>query len=196
MYFYLLLIVAVSLLQTGCSNFTSKNVNTIDIARNERITLQIDNALPVNTTVTQSVTATHNGKEYEMLAIVEMKENALTMVGMSAFGAQLFSVVYADGVVAYNTSPLVLEDIEPDYMLADFLLCYWPIDILKNRLDDTSLQVQESWSDVNKRVLYRDSLPIIEISYEHKNPWQGRVIYHHIERDYKITIDSLKYEVL
>lgn len=195
-YLYLLLFIAVSLLQAACANLASKNVSSIDIAKNERISLQFDKGLPVNKAVTQKVKATHSGKEYQMLAIIELKESALTMVGMSAFGVQLFSLVNSNGVMTFDTSPLILEDIEPDYMLADFLLCYWPIDVLREKLGGTSLFVQESWRDKKKRVFYRDSIPIIEISYEHENPWQGRVIYHHKERHYKITIDTLEYENL
>jgi len=196
LYLTLLVFVVASLFQTGCSSLTSKNSTSIDIAKNERITLQISNALPIDKVITQRVRAIHSGIEYQMLAMIELEQRSLTMVGMSAFGVQLFSLLYAGGVITYDISPLIVEKIEPDYMLADFLLCYWPIEVLQQRLSDSSLRVQEYVGNEKKRVLYRDSVPVIEISYQQENPWQGRVTYNHLERDYQITIDTLEYEAL
>ena len=194
-------VAGILLLLASCSNLSMRNLTVVEIANDVSIDLAIEGSLPGNRVVTQKVIATHNGEEHQLLAQIEIENDTLTMVGLSALGNRLFSVIYANGELTQQSSPLIIRTIAAEYMLADFLLCYWSIDLLETRLAATTLRVQQDLFENGKRTFYRgDFYPgakaVIEIDYQYKDPWQGRVTYHHIERDYTLVIETLAVEAL
>lgn len=200
-YVFRFLVTGILLLLASCSNLLTRNVTAVEIASDVSIDLVIEGSLPSNRVVTQKVLVTHNGEEHQLLAQIEIENDTLTMIGLSALGNRLFSVIYANGELTQQSSPLITRAIAPEYMLADFLLCYWSIDLLEARLAGTTLRVQQDLAENGKRTFYRGAFypgakAVIKIDYQYKDPWQGRVTYHHIERNYTLVIETLGVEAL
>ncbi len=143
--------------------------------------------------LSQQVTAEFRGETHEMLIALEVASNEVSMVALAPFGTKLFSVVYQPPLIDSEVSPMLKRQIKPEYVLADMMLIYWPTEALRRYLSRAGLSIEDNGSAL--RVISLADTVIIRIEYsEESDRLKSRVLYHNIERDYRLTFRTLELE--
>jgi hypothetical protein len=116
---------------------------------------------------------------------------------MTPTGQRLFSIDYSNQWWHYDVNSIVADRIQPKYLLADFQLSYWPLDVLQQHLIGGVIRQEKTSDTGTKRVLYRGNKKLIEIQYEQNGQtgsWVGRVNFRHLERNYSVVAETLASE--
>jgi hypothetical protein len=191
-----ILMIFFHLILAGCSHIKQHQQQSVEIAQGITLTLMSPAALGISQVLTQSVTIKHAGEEHNTLAQIEIDNHSLVLVGMTPLGNQLFSIEYRKNNWYYEVNPILSARIKPKYLLADFQLSYWPIELLQQHLSGGTIQLEKTLGAANKRAIYRDSKKIIDIRYEKSGLWKGQVDFRHLERDYSVSAKTLSVEEL
>ncbi len=84
----------------------------------------------------QLLIASVKGKQYQLLTALEADQQGITLVGLMPTGARLFKVQYdQSGIHSERLIPLPGNALPPPaQVLADVMLCYWPLAEWQSRL--------------------------------------------------------------
>ncbi|MFM5708391.1 MAG: DUF3261 domain-containing protein [Aeromonas veronii] len=160
-YWYLLLV-----LLTGCSS--QQGIEAF-IAPGVPLSLPApQRAEPLNRQ--QLLIASVKGKQYQLLTALEAGQQGITLVGLMPTGARLFKVQYDRyGIHSERLLPLPGNALPPPaQVLADVMLCYWPLAEWQSRLPAGWQLVDEG--DV-RRLTDPAGVLVTEIRYQN---WQGQ----------------------
>ena len=69
-------------------------------------------------------------------------------------------------------------------------MTYWDAQWLRERLHGAELKDRR---DGLSRTIFRDGVPVIEISYEAADRWTGKTQFTHIERGYVLNIQTVSF---
>lgn len=118
----------------------------------------------------QLLTASVQGKQYQLLTVLEAGQQGITLVGLMPTGARLFKVRYDQrGIHSERLIPLPGNTLPaPAQVLADVMLCYWPLAEWQSRLPTGWRLVDEG--DV-RRLIDPANAVVTEIRYQ---SWQGQ----------------------
>ena len=77
----------------------------------------------------QLLTATVGESAHQLMTVLEADGHQLTLVGLTPSGVRLFRVRYdQQGIATQQLSPLLATGMPPvTQVLADVMLCYWPL---------------------------------------------------------------------
>lgn len=176
------------LLFVGCA--IQPKIPVVNLSDGNRLVLLSPDALGRNLNLTQRVTAQYRGAELEMLIMWEVSPGVVKLVALTPFGSRLFSLVYRPPHLDSDVSPLLKNRVKPAYILADLMLCYWPVDAIRQQLQGDKLRLNEEAGV--RRTLVQAQTPIVEIDYHGPNyPWHSEVVYRHLKRHYAFTLQTL-----
>ncbi|USP10984.1 DUF3261 domain-containing protein [Aeromonas dhakensis] len=115
----------VVLLLTGCS---SQPTPTAYLNRGTVMTLPAP-VLAAPFYRQQLLTASVGGSNHQLMTVLEADGHQLTLVGLTPSGVRLFLVRYdQQGIETRQLSPLLTSGMPPvSQVLADVMLCYWPL---------------------------------------------------------------------
>jgi len=136
----------------------------------------------------QRLRAAYGKQEISLDCVVNVDAAHLTVIGLLPSGPRVFTVEYDGKHLSADKSPNVPAALQPELLLNDLQLTFWPREALQAALDKTSWRVTEP--DPRTRRLTRDSKLIAEVHYASADPWTGRAWLVNFERGYSITIDS------
>ncbi|MDM3869847.1 DUF3261 domain-containing protein [Porticoccus sp. W117] len=89
----------------------------------------------------QRVTGEYAGKRHEMLCVLEVNSDTLSLAALSPQGIKLFALQYDGDTVQQNRSRWVPEQLQPVQVLNDIQLALWPAEKIIARLpSDWQLQ--------------------------------------------------------
>lgn len=119
------LFVFVVLLLAGCS---SQPAPTAYLDKGTAMTLPAP-ALATPFYRQQLLTATVGERSHQLMTVLEADGRQLTLVGLTPSGVRLFRVRYdQQGIATEQLSPLLTGGMPPvSQVLADVMLCYWPL---------------------------------------------------------------------
>jgi hypothetical protein len=176
------------LLLLSCA--TQPKIPLVKLSEGSRLVLLSPNALGRNLNVTQRATAQYRGADLEMLIMWEVSPSVVKLVALTPFGSRLFSLVYRPPKLDFEVSPLLGEQVKPAYILADLMLCYWPVDTIRQQLQGDNLRLNEEAGV--RRTLLQAQTEIVEIDYHGPDyPWRSKVVYRHLKRHYSFTLQTL-----
>jgi hypothetical protein len=112
----------------------------------------------------------------------------MTVVGLNAVGVRLFTLRHDGGQVQVEKSAGVPAAFEPEHMLADLQLVFWPLATLQSRLQQDGWQVTEPVPGARR--LRRGDRLVAEVHYATEDPWAGRSWLVNFEYGYSLQIDS------
>jgi hypothetical protein len=136
--------------------------------------------------VNQVVRAVFGSREATFNCVVTVKDGAMTVVGLSAVGMRLFTIRYDGDAVQSETSPGIPEHFEPERLLADLQLAFWPLAKLQKAYQGWQL----SEPAPGTRRLRRGEKLIAEVHYGNEDAWSGRSWLVNFEYGYSLQIDS------
>jgi hypothetical protein len=111
----------------------------------------------------QYISAEFRGQNYFLNAWVMADENAIEMVLFNEMGASIGDLSYRDGTAHFSSTVFprsVIQSFKPEYILADFQLCFYDPFLLGKSLNDSGLVLEIQ--DGSRRILNRNKV-IIEI---------------------------------
>lgn len=113
----------------------------------------------------QLLTARVKGRAHELMAVLEADGSKLTLVGLTPTGVRLFRVSYDEqGIATQQLSPLVTGGMPPvTQVLADVMLCYWPLEAWQARLPEGWRLEDEG---MVRRLLDPDGRLVSEVFYQ------------------------------
>jgi len=111
----------------------------------------------------QYISAEIRGRKFFINSWVKADENAIEMAFFNEFGASIGDLSYRDGIARFSSAVIpkaVLRSFKPEYIIADFQLCFYDPALLGKSLEDSGLVLEIE--DGRRRILSGNEV-IIEI---------------------------------
>jgi hypothetical protein len=119
----------------------------------------------------QQISASYKDRDYFLNAWVKADEAGMEMTLLNELGANMGELSYRDGRVSFSSS-VFPPSLKPEYIVADFQLCFYNASALRQALEDCGLSFEISGSS---RRIFQGKTVIIEIE---KNQNTVRLINH------------------
>ena len=129
----------------------------------------------------QRITASFLEQEYQMLTWVKADETGINMSLLNEMGAGMGEISFSNGAISFS-SAMLPEEMKPEYMIADFQLCFYSAASLEKALSDGRLLFEET---SNGRRILDGNTVIIEIN---KN--QNAIVFTNHLRGYVYTLEG------
>lgn len=97
-----------------------------------------------NLQFTEQVTMRHEGEEQVMLAAWVVNQQEINLVGLTPSGQRLMTLRFDGKVFSEEYSPLVREPIPGRQVLSHLQLAQWPLDSVKQALQNTPWRLEAS----------------------------------------------------
>lgn len=187
-----------AVLLTGCATVQDNAAlsPSIVIAPGQSITLPSPAAMGFNVTATQILTAQYTVNQktqsYSTQLQVEKTPTKLTMVALTGWGGQAFSIDY-DGVTIHSSSlPMPHAEQGIQHTLADFLMIYAPTSVLKNLLKPTAITMTAT---PKQRIYKLNNKIIVQVNYQNNIPWKGTITLKNFVYHYQLQINTASYQL-
>ncbi len=166
---------------------------TIYLSGLRSIELPLPQELGRTVNLSQQVTVEFEGQVNDMLLVMDVTVDEVNMAALTPFGARLFSVTYQPPLIETEVSPLLKKRVKPEYVLADLMLAYWPIEVIHKYLDRAGLSIADNNRET--RVISLGNKIIISIEYgAGSDRLRSKVTYHNLKRGYSMTMQPLDVE--
>ncbi len=154
-------------------------------------------ALGESFTATQELVGNYQGKENQLLFQLESNESKLVMVGLTNIGHRLITLEYQQDKLTAELSPLLPDQLKANYLLSDFLLAFSNIKAIRSAFNGSAYRIADhAQNGTYTRIIYNKSKPIIEIKYDHVDPWQAKVQLKHLVYGYSLQIKTIAKQLL
>jgi len=107
----------------------------------------------------QLVSASYGDKDYYLNSWVKADAAGLNITIINELGANMGELSYRDGELSFS-SAIFPPSLRPEYIVADFQLCFYKASALRRALEDCGLSFEDNWT--NRRILQGKNV-IIEI---------------------------------
>lgn len=157
------------------------------------MTLPLASPLPPSRHILQRVEAQWSDNTTTFLCALELSAQHIAMAGVTPEGITLFNLTFDGQTVRQQKSPLLPEMINPQMMISDLQLSYWPADALQKVLPrDWRLE-----SNAEGRTLYVSGIKRSEVHYGGRaTPWPDSVELTNHRYHYRLRMTTLSYDVL
>lgn len=169
--------------------------NRVDLPGGGSITALAPASLSRSLVATQRVQGRDGDRQFVLLCQLEVDEQRLAMVATTPMGSTLFSIIYSGDTLVTDVSPLLPTQFQPKYVLIDFQLVFWPLDVLNASLSREGLKVVENPIG-QRRFVQRNGEVLIEINYSTRDPWRGLIELENRVWGYSYTIETVALEPL
>jgi hypothetical protein len=129
----------------------------------------------------QRISALYNGQRSYFSAWVLADENGVDMSLFNELGAAMGELSYREGVASMS-STVFPQSLKPEYIVADFQLCFYDPDIVRRALKDCGLVLE---TQSNFRRIFEGKSLIIEIERA-----SGAVKFVNHLRGYSYTLEG------
>jgi hypothetical protein len=129
----------------------------------------------------QRISAEWQGKDYSFNAWVKADKEGMEITLLNELGVNMGELSYRNGSVSFS-SKVFPNSLKPEYIVADFQLCFYNTDALTNALKDCGLTLKNT---ENNRCITKGKTVIIEIE---KSSNTVRLVNH--LRGYTYTLEG------
>jgi hypothetical protein len=129
----------------------------------------------------QHISASYKGRDYFFNAWVRADETGMEMTLLNELGVNMGELSCRDGAVSFS-STVFPQSLKPEYIVADFQLCFYNTRALRQSLEDCGLSFE---AGENNRRIFQGKTLIIEIE---KSRNTVRLINH--LRGYAYTLEG------
>jgi hypothetical protein len=192
-----IIILTIVLTLSSCALFRKQSESTprVEVVKGQWIQLPTPAALAFNGQASQILTGIYHIKgkiqTYTSQVEIEKTPHKLVLVALSGLGGELFSLVYNGITLKSSSLPMPNAAMGIKHTLTDFIFTYAPKSLLQSILSHTDITLQAT---PLKRIFYLDSKPIIQITYQYKNPWHGHITYKNLTLHYTVRISTTSYK--
>ncbi|MGZ5008483.1 MAG: DUF3261 domain-containing protein [Methylobacter sp.] len=143
--------------------------------------------------IVQQINAVWADRQESLLAVLELDTRHIAVAGLSNDGLSLFNLTYDGNTVVSDKSPLLPESVNPEFIIADLQLVYWPIVELQKKLPpDWRLEATQ-----NKRILTVGNNKRVEVNYLSPDPvWPKAVELINFRYNYRLNIKTVSYDLI
>ena len=179
------------LLLAGCQSYPKK-ISSVNLSRGVKLPLLPANNWPA-VSVLQKLEVKWGKQSLNFKVIVEVKNNTITMAGLTPVMSRSFLITYKSGMLNFKEHPYFRYPFKPENMLADFHIAFAPQKQLKKYFQNSDLNFQ---SPVMSRKISKDGKTVIEVKYKDSKKWPDDVILKNYLNNYELKIQTLQYEAL
>ena len=129
----------------------------------------------------QLMSASFAGQNYYMISWVKADETGMDITLMNEMGANLGELIWRDGNISFS-STVFPDSMPPEYIIADFQLCFYSSAALSQALKKSGLTLAETETS---RHIYMKNVPIIEII-----KGQNSITFNNHLRGYTYTLEG------
>ena len=147
----------------SCGSVGRKNVLYVNLTDRTKFILLPTEGIEQAMDMAQFVSAEFRGQNYFLNTWVKANENAMEMAFFNELGASIGELSYRNGAAHFSSTVLpssVIKFFKPEYIIADFQLCFYDPVLLGKSLKDSGLILEIK--DGNRRILNGNKV-IIEI---------------------------------
>lgn len=142
-------------------------------------------SLSQTTQARQQVTAHRNGQSRSLQVAIKATPQRLTLIGLSALGQRLFTLVWDGQQVTLTGDALDrLGGLDPYWILADLQMAYWPLAPLRAALPP-DLRLQQIGT---ARTLWRGDKLLWYRSSATADAWHSKLMLYNERLGYRLTI--------
>lgn len=133
----------------------------------------------------QLVTASHGGDSFTFEGRLSVTSAGLILVTTDGMGRRAMTIRWSNGSLEVDKASWLPASLPPPAnMLADIMLMYWPVEVLRTHVDGALVEAEGT-----SRSLRRDGAVMVEISGA-ADPWNGSVTLHNRVWEYRIQVAS------
>lgn len=129
----------------------------------------------------QQISASFGNQEYFINAWVQADDSGMDITLLNELGANMGELSYRNGSLSFSSS-VFPQSLKPEYIVADFQLCFYRTIPLRWALEACGLSLEESGA---KRLILQDKTPIIEIEQS-----SGSIKLTNYLRGYSYTLEG------
>jgi hypothetical protein len=107
----------------------------------------------------QQISASYKGMNFFLNAWVKADETGMEMVLLNELGARMGELSYRNGLVSFS-SPMAPSAMKPEFIVADFQLCFYNTSALRQALNDCGLSFEDTG---NSRRIFKGKTIVIEV---------------------------------
>jgi len=163
-FFILICIVCFLSCATRTGSVAKKELPYVNLTESTKFVLLPTEGIEQYMDMVQFLSADFRGQNYFFNAWVKADENAIDMIFFNEMGASLGELSYKDSVVDFSSNVIpgiAIRFFKPEYIIADFQLCFYDPLLLNKSLKDSGL-VLEIIDDGSRRIFNGNDV-IIEI---------------------------------
>ena len=207
----LLSLVVIAVLLSACSSYSKRSTNklstdklSVQISEHHAFKLLSPKSLNKQLSLTQLVEIRFNNQNHELMMQIEISVDKIVVVGLSAEGARLFSLIYDGNSIINDGYSDIIKSLKAEYLLADLQLSLWPFDSVNAQFQRTNqcekvvksnntstCEVRESDDHLNRQVLVNNEV-LVNIDYQNETHYKGALTIVNKQRGYQLTITSLQ----
>lgn len=133
----------------------------------------------------QLVTASHGGDSFTFEGRLSVNADRLILVTTDGMGRRAMTIRWGNGSLEVDKASWLPASLPPPAnMLADIMLMYWPVEVLRTHVDGALVE-----ADGTSRSLRRDGALVVDISHQ-PDPWNGSITLHNRVWEYRIHVIS------
>ena len=138
----------------ACASVAVKDILSVDLTDSSKFILLPPGGIEKAMDMAQFLSAEFMGQNYFLNAWVKADENAIEMTFFNELGAGIGELSYRNGAVHFSSAVFqrsITQSFIPDYIIADFQLCFYDPFLLGRSLEDSGLVLEII--DSNRRIL-------------------------------------------
>jgi hypothetical protein len=147
----------------SCASVAKKDILYVYLTDSSKFVLLPPEGIEQDMYMAQFLSTEFRGQTYFLNTWVQANENAIEMTFFNELGASMGELSYRDGAVHFSSTVFprsVIQSLKPEYVIADFQLCFYAPSLLDKALKDSGLVLEIK--DGSRRILSGDKV-IIEI---------------------------------
>ena len=138
----------------------------------------------------QILRVAYGDREATLNCVVAVSPERIVVIGTTALGMRAFTIKYDGAKVQAEAQAGVPQAMEPERLLNDLQLVYWPLSAIQHALANTEWEISEPATHT-RRLKHRGKLAA-EVHYatDQDLALRGRAWLANLEFGYTLTIDS------
>jgi len=147
----------------SCASVTGKDIY-VNITDSSKFVLLPTEGIEQDMDMAQFLSAKFRGKDYFFNGWVKANKDEIEMVFFNELGTNLGEISYRNGAVRFSSAVIpksAVKYIKPEYVIADFQLCFYDPILLGESLKESGLIMETNGG--SRRILNRNDV-IIEIN--------------------------------
>jgi hypothetical protein len=172
----------------GCMHASAKPPETL-IAPGLGFAVPAARELGRSVEAVQLVTARYRDQTYVFEAHISVSPEGLSFIGLDPFGRRALSIRSSDAGTSAEAAPELPRALNPQNILADIAIVYWPAAAVRRGLAGSQAALQD---DRAVRSITIEGREIVHIAYatDRIAAWNGLTRYRNIALGYELDIQS------
>ncbi len=175
----------------GCEstkqNMADKQIVSVPVGNSSQLSLAQVWPMPAHGSFLQKITATVKGQQHTFSVHLTMEDLKLEMIAFTEVYGRLYHLIWTPGKIYWNACTDLADALQPDNIIADFLLTHLPLEQL-----NASLVGAKARQEIEHRIVEDKSVILREIDRKQSLQyiWK-KVVIHNPQLDYKLEIESV-----